>query len=126
MIDLKQFLAGIQQLSEEKGIPREKVIEAVEMALAAAYKKEYGERGQIIKASLDEKTGKFKLEQIKQVVDESMLKPEEELEEGAGEAKAEETKKEKNLPKARPKKMCLWQKRAKKTKRYALIQSVIL
>ncbi|MEK7120112.1 MAG: transcription termination factor NusA [Patescibacteria group bacterium] len=97
MIDLKQFLAGIQQLSEEKGIPREKVIEAVEMALAAAYKKEYGERGQIIKASLDEKTGKFKLEQIKQVVDESMLKPEEELEEGAGEVKAEEVKKERKL-----------------------------
>ncbi|KKS44621.1 MAG: Transcription termination factor NusA [candidate division CPR1 bacterium GW2011_GWA2_42_17] len=95
MIDLKQFLAGIQQLSEEKGIPREKVIEAVEMALAAAYKKEYGERGQIIKACLDEKTGKFKLEQIKQVVDESMLKAEEEPEEGAGESKTEEVNKEK-------------------------------
>jgi N utilization substance protein A len=93
MIDLKQFLVGIQQLSEEKGIPREKVIEAVEMALAAAYKKEYGERGQIIKAHLDEKTGKFKLEQIKQVVDESMLKPEPEEEESESDVKGIRTEK---------------------------------
>jgi len=108
MIDLKQFLAGIQQLSEEKGIPREKVIEAVEMALAAAYKKEYGERGQIIKAYLDEKTGKFKLEQLKQVVEESMLKPEteeDEIEEKKGKEIKEEKKEKtssKNKEKASP------------------------
>jgi hypothetical protein len=45
----------------------------VEQALSAAYKKEFGKRGQSIKASLDLKTGKVQFWQIKLVVDESMI-----------------------------------------------------
>lgn len=93
MIDVKQFLAGIQLLTEEKGIPREKVIEAVETAVAAAYKKEYGEKGQIVRAHLDEKGGVFTMEQVKLVVDESMLKPE--VEEGEEEVQEPENLKAK-------------------------------
>lgn len=79
MIDLKNFLSAISQIEEEKGIAREVIIETVEMALAAAYKKDYGERGQIVRAKLDPASGKFQLWQVKIVVDESMIKSEEEL-----------------------------------------------
>jgi len=76
-MDLKQFTSALSQISEEKGISQEKVIETIEMALAAAYKKEYGEKGQIVKAKFNQKTGDVKFFQIKIVVDQSMLKPEE-------------------------------------------------
>lgn len=78
MLDYKQFLSAINQISEEKGIPKDKVVETIEMAIAAAYKKDFGERGQIVRAKLDLETGKMAMSQIKIVVDESMLKKEEE------------------------------------------------
>ena len=40
-MDKKPFASAIEQICEEKGISEEKVIETIEMALAAAYKKEY-------------------------------------------------------------------------------------
>jgi len=79
MIDTKQFLSALNQIAEEKGIPKEKVIETIEMAIAAAYKKDYGEKGQIVRAKLDAESGGVQMYQVKIVVDESMLRqPEEE------------------------------------------------
>ena len=75
-MDLKQFASALGQISEEKGISTEKVLETIEIALAAAYKKEYGEKGQIVRAKFNPKTGDVKFSQIKIVVDQSMLKPE--------------------------------------------------
>jgi len=92
MIDTKQFLSALNQIAEEKGIPKERVIETIEMAIAAAYKKDYGERDQIIRAKLDSETGEVKVSQVKKVVDESMLKTPEE--EAAAEAQPEEAPKE--------------------------------
>lgn len=80
MLDLKQFLSSISQIAEEKGISREKVIEIIESALATAYRKDYGEKGQIIRTKIDPKTGKFDVFQVKLVVDQSMLKKEDEEE----------------------------------------------
>lgn len=79
-MDLKQFASAISQISEEKGISAEKILETIDMALAAAYKKEYGEKGQIIRAKFNPKTGEVKFFQIKIVVDEAMLKSDEEEE----------------------------------------------
>ncbi len=79
MIDLKQFISAIDQIAEEKGISKEKVIETIEMAMAAAYKKDYGERGQNIRVKLDEKSGEAKFFQVMAVVDESMILTEEEV-----------------------------------------------
>jgi len=75
-MDLKQFASALGQISDEKGISPEKVLETIEIALAAAYKKEYGEKGQIVKAKFNPETGDVKFSQVKIVVDESMLKPE--------------------------------------------------
>ncbi|MEX0916715.1 MAG: transcription termination factor NusA [Candidatus Spechtbacterales bacterium] len=79
MIDLKNFLSAMSQIEEEKGISRDKIIETIELALAAAYKKDYGERGQIVRAKMDTESGSFTLWQEKLVVDESMLKSEDEI-----------------------------------------------
>jgi N utilization substance protein A len=79
-MDIKNFHSAIAQIAEEKGISADKVIETIEMAIAAAYKKDYGKKGQIIKAKLDSETGSVNFWQVKQVVEESMLYTEEELE----------------------------------------------
>lgn len=71
MFDLKIINSVLDQLEEERGIPRDKVIEAIEMALATAYKKEYGKRGQIIRASFNLNTGEAEMSQVKIVVDDS-------------------------------------------------------
>ncbi|MEK7493807.1 MAG: transcription termination factor NusA [Patescibacteria group bacterium] len=91
MIDTKQFLSAINQIAEEKGISKEKIIETIEMAIAAAYKKDYGERGQIVRAKLEPENGAVTMQQVKIVVDESMLRtPEEEAQEEEGTAREHE------------------------------------
>jgi len=74
MFDLKVINSILDQLEQERGIPRVKVVEAIEDALATAYKKEYGKRGQIIKAKFNPQTGETEFNQIKIVVDESIVK----------------------------------------------------
>src|SRR3989344_6406389 len=93
MLDLKSFNSSLEQLEQERGIPRSKVIEAIEMALAAAYKKDYGKKNQFIKAKFDSAGGQTEFSQVKMVVDESMLKPDDELEEVSGEENPTEAKK---------------------------------
>ena len=80
-IDLKSFTSAISQIAEEKGISFEKVLESIETAIAAAYKKDYGKKGQLIKAKLDSQSGEIKFWQVKLVVDQSMIYSEKELEE---------------------------------------------
>jgi transcription termination/antitermination protein NusA len=93
-VDIKNFISSISQIAEEKGISVEKVLETVEMAIAAAYKKDYGRKGQIIRAKLDPESGVAKFWQVKIVVDENMIYSEEELEEMRV---AAENKKEKSF-----------------------------
>ena len=78
----KNFLEAIEQLAEEKGIDRKVVIETIEAALAAAYRKDYGEPDQNVRVKLDDKTGQFKVYDEKTVVkelDEEMEKREREF-----------------------------------------------
>ena len=89
MFDLKVINSVVQQLEEERGIPREKTLEAIAMAFATAYKKEYGKKGQIIRASFDQNTGSTEFWQVKVVVDRDQVimegdpEPEEDLKETA-------------------------------------------
>jgi len=69
---LGQFGSAIAQIAEEKGIDKGKVIEAIESALAAAYKKDYGRRGQHIRAVFSEITGGADFYLVKEVVDETV------------------------------------------------------
>lgn len=86
MLDLKALRAGLDQLEEEKHIPREKILGAIEDALVAAYKKDYGKKGQIIRAKFDLDSGKTDFSQIKIVVDDTSVRPADaEDEEGSAE-----------------------------------------
>jgi len=69
-MDQKQFVLAVDQICEEKGISKEVAIDVVEAALAAAYKKEYCEKGQIIKVNFDEVSGDIKVFQVKIVAEE--------------------------------------------------------
>ena len=73
-MELREIKAAISQISEERGIPFEKVLETFEQALASAYKKEYGKKGQQIKSKIDLETGEVKFWQVKTVVDENDVK----------------------------------------------------
>lgn len=73
MFDLKIIARAIQQLSDEKHIATEKVVEAVEAALAAAYKKEYEKRGEVVRARFDIATGNVTFVQVKTVADETTV-----------------------------------------------------
>ncbi len=68
---LGDFGSAVMQIADEKGIAREKILEIVEAALAAAYKKDYGKRGQVIRGSFDEVTKETKYFLVKEVVDPS-------------------------------------------------------
>lgn len=74
MLDLKTMKSALEQLEAEKGIAKEKIIDAIEAALAAAYKKDYGKKGQIVRAKLDMDTGKTDFVQVKIVVDDTMVR----------------------------------------------------
>ena len=83
MLDLKTIHSVLGEF-EDRGITRETMLEAIESAMATAYKKEYGKRGQIVRAMLDMNTGTVSFEQVKTIVDETMVRfptPEEEAEE---------------------------------------------
>jgi N utilization substance protein A len=68
---LGEFGSAIMQIAEEKSIPKNIVIETIEAALAAAYKKDYGKRGQRIRAEFNEVGGNAKFFLVKDVVDET-------------------------------------------------------
>lgn len=101
-IDLKTLSLAIIQIAEEKGIDKEKIIEVIEMALAAAYKKEYGGKEEKYRAKFDQNSGKANFYLVKKIVDDSMILEDdevEEVEEGEeGEEKEEEIKKVKFNP----------------------------
>ena len=91
-MNLKELALSVEQIAEEKGIKKEKAIEAVESALAAAYKKEYRSRSEIVRARIDMKTGELSFWQVKTVVTPDEVRTverESEEEEMAGAPKSE-------------------------------------
>jgi len=69
-MDQSKFLQAINLIAEEKGLSKEKVIQTVEAALAAAYRKDYGNKEQNIKVVLDQITGGMDIYLLKEVVEE--------------------------------------------------------
>jgi len=73
---------AIKAICDEKGIPYESVLETVKAALAAAYRKDFGNKLQNIVVEFDPETGKIDAFDVKTVVEDV---PEEELQELAQE-----------------------------------------
>ncbi len=67
---------AMKQICEEKNLSYEAVIETIESALAAAYRKDFGEKNQNIKVEFDPESGKSKVYDVKTVVEDM---PEEEV-----------------------------------------------
>ena len=66
---ISQFMAAINQIVDEKGIDKKIVIEALESAIGAAYRKDYGKPRQRIKAVIDNETGNFEIIRIFEVIE---------------------------------------------------------
>ena len=79
MFDLKVINSVLDQMEDERGIGREKMIDAIEQALATAYKKEFGKRGQIVRAHFDLASGATTFNQIKIVVDDTTVRMDEQV-----------------------------------------------
>lgn len=98
MLDIKALKVALEQLEQEKKISHEKVVDAVEKSLAAAYQKEYGKRGQIVRCKINFDTGETTFEQVKIVVDETTVRMPVEGEEEVFEPAATEVEAEGLLP----------------------------
>lgn len=102
-INSNEFNSAITQICEEKGINKDRVMQTVEAALAAAYKKDYGKKSQNIRAEIDGVSGGVKFFLIKEVVDETSREFVVFDEEGEREEKMEEVVDgEEKLPRFNP------------------------
>lgn len=69
-MDFKQLAVAIKAIAEEKNLPEETVKEVVEQALAAAYRRDYGEREQEVRVEMNLNTGDVDAYVSKEVVEE--------------------------------------------------------
>jgi len=68
-LDMKQLVVAIRTIAEEKNLPEDTVQEVVEQALAAAYKRDYGDREQEIRVSMNLNTGDVDAYITKEIVE---------------------------------------------------------
>lgn len=66
---ISPFMAAINQLCDEKGLNKDTILDTINAALAAAYRKDYGKPTQIIRAEIDEESGQAKFWQVFDVVE---------------------------------------------------------
>lgn len=74
----QEFLLALDHLADEKKMDKGAIIEAVEAALAAAYRKDYGNANQIYRCKIDPDNGALQFWQVKKVVEE-VTEPEHEI-----------------------------------------------
>jgi N utilization substance protein A len=67
--DMKQLAMAIRAIAEEKNLPEDTVKEVVEQALAAAYRRDYGEREQEVRVTMNLNTGDVDAYVTKEVVE---------------------------------------------------------
>ena len=68
-LDMKQLAVAIRTIAEEKNLPEDAVKEVVEQALAAAYRRDYGDREQEIRVTMNLNTGDVDAYITKEIVD---------------------------------------------------------
>lgn len=65
----KTFSSAVDQICDEKGLSKEVVIETIEAAIAAAYRKDYGSPRQVIRAKFSEVTGESEMSRVYSVIE---------------------------------------------------------
>lgn len=68
-LDIKQLTLAVKTIAEEKNLPENVVEEAIEQALSAAYKRDYGDREQEVRIDMNTNTGEVYAYVTKTVVD---------------------------------------------------------
>lgn len=68
-LQTKQLVMAIRQIAEEKNLPQDTVEDVIQQALAAAYRKDYGDREQEIRSSINFNTGDVTVYISKEVAD---------------------------------------------------------
>ncbi len=63
-----QFLSAINQICDEKNIPKDQIVETIKAAVKAAYRKDYGNKEQNIDIDLDEKRELITIYLVKEIV----------------------------------------------------------
>ena len=66
---ISPFMAAINQLCDEKGLDKDTILETINAAIAAAYRKDFGKQTQIIRAEMDPESGQAKFWQVFDVVE---------------------------------------------------------
>ena len=69
-LNLKQLALGVKQIADEKNLPEETVHDIIEQAIAAAFRRDFGDREQEVRAELNPKTGEATVYTTKEVVEE--------------------------------------------------------
>ncbi len=64
-----QFISAIEQICEEKGISKDMVLDAIEAAIIAAYKKDFGDKEQEVRVELNPDNGEATIFVTKEVVE---------------------------------------------------------
>lgn len=71
-LDLKQMSAMIDIIAEEKGLPKETVLDVIEQAIAAAWRKDNGDRDMNVRAVLNTKTGEADVFVAREVIEDGL------------------------------------------------------
>ncbi len=69
-LNIKQLTLALRTIAEEKNLPEETILEVIEQAIAAAWRRDNGEREQLVRASLNMNNGTAKVSVVKTVVEE--------------------------------------------------------
>ncbi len=92
-LDLKQMATMVKVIADEKDLPEETVLEVIETAIAAAWRRDNGDRDMNVRAELNTKTGEATVYVSREVIEDGLAyNPATEIPEGeAGGKKVGET-----------------------------------
>lgn len=71
-LDLKQMAALVDVIAEEKNLPKETVLDVIEQAIAAAWRKDNGDRDMNVRASLNTTTGEADVYVMREVIEDEV------------------------------------------------------
>ena len=71
-LDLKQMSSMVDIIAEEKGLPKETVLNVIEQAIAAAWRKDNGDRDMNVRAVLNTKTGEADVFVAREVIEDDL------------------------------------------------------
>ena len=71
-LDLKQMIAMVDAIAEEKGLPKETVLDVVQMAIAAAWRRDNGDKDMNVRALLNTENGTAKVYVSREVIEDGL------------------------------------------------------